>query len=232
MTKQFFSSVTLLTAVLAGCAPEDVPNNPSWDQDVYPIIQGSCGHCHGATVRQVPGSATSRFDVCSSEAMAAAGIPLPVTGSLFGAATAGPLLWISQIVPAKGKTRPLMPPPPAAPLSDYEREVLLKWVKRAGAITPAAGQPHPSCAKQTRNREPKAVLVSQAVNEENELVVTVDTSDPDGDQVLGKVTVGGADKPILSTGRYAHVFPGATMGSPVKVTLHDGYVASPVVVDF
>jgi hypothetical protein len=220
----------LLVTVLAGCGAAEVPFRVSWDTDVLPILQGSCGHCHGSTVKVVPGALT-RFDMCSVEAVVAAGIPTLVDPALFGAAKlAG--TFAAYVTVQEGKSRPQMPPPPASPLDDYQSGVLLKWARYAAAAAPVAGQPHPACAKQVPNREPRAVLVRRSASGMNELEVTVQVSDPDRDQVLGTISAGSAEaQPIHGAGRHVFLFPGQPMAAPVKVTLHDGYVARPIVAE-
>jgi hypothetical protein len=222
--------VALLATVLAGCGAAEVPFRVSWDADVLPILQGSCGHCHGSTVKLVPGAST-RFDLCSVEAVVAAGIPTLVDPALFGAARlAGTFAGYVTVQP--GQSRPQMPPPPAPPLDDYQSGVLLKWARYAMAAAPAAGQPHPACAKQIPNREPRAVLVRRTLSAMNELEVTVQVSDPDREQVLGTITAGSAEPQLIhGAGRHVFLFPGAPMTAPVKVTLHDGYVARPILAE-
>jgi hypothetical protein len=222
--------VVVLAALAAGCGPASVPDRPSWDQDVFPILQGSCNHCHGASAGErtdaapmgEPGPA-GRLDICSNAPFASLGAIPKLGGGAVLAGTAGSLL--TNLTPMMGKSRALMPPAPASELSDYDRDVLIKWGRQAGATgaTP--------CNKQTRNRDPLAELVSKEVDG-GDLVVTLQVSDPDGDQVLGKVAAGSAEgQTILSTGRRSFRFAGLGADSPVTVTLLDGY-ASPVMVTF
>jgi hypothetical protein len=228
MIRQLVPVAAGLAAGLAGCGPPEVPIQPSWDQDVFPIIQGSCGHCHGSTVGKEPGP-TSRLDVCSIDAAVAAGIPVRLNPALFGAAnlstTFGDYLTVKG-----GMNRPSMPPPPAGPLLDYQRDVLLRWAQVALLTRPPAGQPHPACAK-LRNGDPSAVLVGRS-RSGNDLEVTLEVIDPDKDQVLGKITAGGSEpQPIDSLGRSTYRFAGQPMDADLEVTLHDGYVAAPIIVD-
>ena len=216
--------VLLVSTGLAGCGGTAVPAKPSWDQDVFPILQGSCNHCHGATVGS-EATPLSRFDFCDNRPFMAAGITVP--GTLLGALGTTAATIETQIVPAKGASRPLMPPPPAAPLSDYEREVLLKWIKQqAAAAAPAAGEVHTACRKQVRNRDPRALLVDKSTDGNN-LVVTLDIIDLDGDQVLGKVTAGtGNNAPsqvITASGRRSFTFENLPENTDVKVLMLDGY---------
>ena len=63
----FFMVVGLGLGLASGCAPPTVPQRPSWDVDVFPILQGSCNHCHGETVGRLPGPSLSRLDILRSQ---------------------------------------------------------------------------------------------------------------------------------------------------------------------
>jgi hypothetical protein len=210
----------VLAAFAGGCGQASVPDRPSWDQDVFPILQGSCNHCHGAsrgekTDASPMGEAlpVGRLDVCDTAPFIAAlgAIPGFVGGAL--AESGG---FEDNLKAIMRRPRAAMPPAPAPELSDYDRDVLFQWRKIVVA------SPSTACNKQTRNRDPKAELISRVVDA-GDLVVTVEVSDPDRDQVLGKVASGTAEQLILSTGRRSFRFAGLTMDAPIKVTLLDGY---------
>jgi hypothetical protein len=198
--------VALSLALLPLACGEAVPPLvPSWDLDVYPILRGSCGHCHGVTVR--PGATPlTRYDICNVMAFSAEGFTV-VPG-------AGPLV-AAVVRESAGPTR--MPPPPAGPLSDYEATVLERWAK------------NPNCAKQIPNRRPTARVVEALTRVGNKNVVTVEISDPDGDQVLGKAKLGtGGDSEantfqIPGTGRWTIEFTGGNANDRLSITLFDGY---------
>jgi hypothetical protein len=208
-TKAAFFMVVAM-GLAAGCAPPTVPNRPSWDQDVFPILQGSCGHCHGETVGRLPSQPLSRLDICNTQVFADAGIPLAVTAAQ---------VWGAQfnqyLLPVMGSPRPKMPPPPAAELSDYERDVLLKW---------GADGSGDKCNKQGRNREPDMRVIGEPRWDGNDVTIVVEVWDPDKDQVLGKVSVGMATAIIPSAGRREVTVTGANRNDPITVLLHDGYV--------
>ena len=214
MKKLLVLSKVLLVAALAGCSPAEAPATPSWDQDVFPILQGSCNHCHGETVGQDGNQKfpSSRLDICSKDPFDAAMISV-LGPALIGAGPySGTLTDVLTVKP--GAKRPLMPPPPASPLSDYERDVLLKWAKIGGLPN--------ACAKKGKNRPPTAKATQKF--EGDSLAVTLEVTDPDGDTVLGKVRAGSApDQTIIASGRRTYFFQGLSVGSPVKVLLHDGY---------
>ena len=198
---------------LASCAPPAVPQRPSWDEDVFPILQGSCNHCHGETVGNCRPSRLARLDICDPTPFADAGI----TGPRIRRGQAG-----GRAVPRaissrwRERTRANMPPPPAAELSDYERDVLLKWGasnRHATSATSRAATASPTCGSST------------TVWDGNDLKLTVEVWDPDQDQVLGKVTVGAASAVIVASGRREVVVTGANENDRITVLLHDGYVS-------
>jgi hypothetical protein len=197
---------------LASCAPPTVPQRPSWDVDVFPILQGSCNHCHGETVGNLPTQPAGRLDFCDATPFAEAGI----TGPGFVGARIGGNLFPANLKPINNNPRAAMPPPPAAELSDYERDVLLKW----GADTNMD-----KCNKQGRNHEPDMRVIGEPVWDGDDLRLTVEVWDPDQDQVLGKVTVGAVSGYIPASGRHEVVVTGANRNNPITVLLHDGYVS-------
>jgi hypothetical protein len=197
---------------LATCAPPTVPTRPSWDVDVFPILQGSCNHCHGETVGRLVGQPVGRLDVCDPAPFVDAGI-MP-TG-LLGAKIEG-ALFEANLKPVMGATRPSMPPPPAAELSDYERDVLIKWGKDQNAD---------KCNKQARNHEPDMRMIGDPVWDGDDLKLQIEVWDPDQDQVLGKITVGAATALIPSSGRREVVVSGADRNARIQVLLHDGIVS-------
>jgi hypothetical protein len=49
-----FIALLLFPLAASACGAADPPLIPSWDLDVYPILRGSCGHCHGSAARLRP----------------------------------------------------------------------------------------------------------------------------------------------------------------------------------
>jgi hypothetical protein len=118
-------SLALLLA-LNGCdgSPEP-PAHPTW-ADVEPILRVNCNHCHGATARQTGalGPAVYRFDffdmtesVCGE---AASAMDLPA----LAAASAS---LIRTDVSLRGEIPPRMPPAPAPPVPELQRQTLRRW---------------------------------------------------------------------------------------------------------
>jgi hypothetical protein len=203
---------TVIALGLPACAPPTVPNRPSWDDDVMPILQGSCNHCHGDTVgRGIMGGPVFRYDICDPAPFMEAGIPLPPMAP--GAANLAPTFAV-QLKPMMAGRRPLMPPPPAALLSDYERDVLLKWGDAMNTDR---------CRRASRNRAPNVRVIGKPEWDGGDVKVEVEVTDPDGDQVLGKVSVGQASSGITSSGRRVVTVVGAREGDPINIIVHDGW---------
>jgi hypothetical protein len=155
-----------------GCeGPPSVPEHPTWG-DVAPILQGECNHCHGATARTTGslGPAIYRFDffdmndaVCG-EAAAAMDVPA------LAAASAG--LIKADITPMGGH-RPKMPPAPASPLQDWQRETIQRW-----ADAPVKGPPPPG------NRRPRIRVNRLPTAASGQLSFLATIEDPDNDSVI------------------------------------------------
>ena len=113
---------------LAGCAPPTVPQRPSWDVDVFPILQGNCNHCHGETVGRLVNQPLGRLDVCDPAPFVAEGIT-PV-GLVCARVEGG--LFAANLRPAMGVARPAMPPPACHESRRFVRALFVArcvWVK-------------------------------------------------------------------------------------------------------
>ena len=166
------TTLLALAVLAAACAAETPPAVPSWDLDVFPILRGSCSHCHGVTAA-TGGTPFTRYDVCNAAAFSSVGLTRgprrrqPPSGSTSATASA-----------RRGCRRRRR-----RPLSDYEATVLERWAKR------------PSCDKQVPNRKPIVRIIQPLTRSANSATVTIEVSDPDGDQVMGKVKLGTAPTP-------------------------------------
>src|SRR4051812_24918233 len=101
----------LLTAIAASaCGTEDpVPANPTYVDDVEPILRGNCFNCHGVNASPLM-ARTKRWDICSLDAFAAVGPFSDVPNADFvGARLRIPQTFAVYIQP-RGGARPLMPP--------------------------------------------------------------------------------------------------------------------------
>jgi hypothetical protein len=211
--------VLAAAALAAGCAPATAPSQPSWDEDVYPIIRGSCSHCHGETVgqREQP---ISRYDICDSRPFEAAQVTTGILKLGTGASRGSSLLAFPVYLNPSGVSgRPQMPPPPASPLSSYEKDVLLNWLTNVSEQN--------KCIKKGVNREPAVRMVVDPQDSANGLQLVLDVTDPDGDTVLGQVTAGMnpvSVAPIPASGRRWITVPFARRGDPITVRVHDGFI--------
>jgi mono/diheme cytochrome c family protein len=197
---------------VGACGSPKAPETPSWYDDVQPIIQGSCAHCHGPTAA-VTGSG-NRFDVCDSTPFTDAGFSFVVPGKsgwLGGRKASN----IAGFVVSDGG-RAQMPPPPAGELSDYERDVIVNFSMNA------------TCPKRPGNHKPTVKLLGKLNYTDTDLVLTVDVLDADAETVLGVVTAGPLDAPVATaqingSGRNKLTLTGVTAADlPVHVKVSDG----------
>jgi hypothetical protein len=128
-------------------------------------------------------------------------------------------LILADVEPKAG-ARPTMPPPPAEPLSEYERTVIRNWVRRIELL--GSNRAELACEKSNGNSQPRAKFVS-ASKDGNDLVAIIDVIDADGDVVLGKAEGANADSEIKASGRRTIRIPGGSVGDKLKLKLSDGY---------
>jgi hypothetical protein len=211
-TPALFLTIFVLTV---GCGPAEPPVKPTWVDDVEPILRGNCFHCHGAGEATAgregggPPAGALRWDVF--ERADYHGLGEGISGLSDGKALAARL----GSGPWNLKEGPMrMPPPPALPLSDYERQVLENWIKLKDAA---------ERGKRVGNNRPRARLVSKRADGDD-LVITFEVIDADGEQVLGKLVAGDLEIPIPRSGRHSGVrLAGVSSDTPVEVLLSDGW---------
>lgn len=210
--------VSTLAALSLACVPEkDVPANPTWVDDVQPILQGNCFHCHGAEIgfengapiRPHKGQAGARFDLYDSMEFADAVGDMNALAGIGG--YPGKAIAVLAVPRLKSGTpaQTIMPPPPALPLSDWERKVIEKW-QATGAVR----------GKRSPNAQPRVIKVAEK-KQGADLLLTFDVLDDDGDQVLGRVEAGAAKVPLLRSGRHTVTLKDAANATP-KWVLSDG----------
>ena len=203
------SALVFLAANLVACGAPEAPANPSWDTDVYPILRGSCLGCHGETSGDV-GPPAFRMDFCDPMSL---GDLRPSGPPFLGAAALSGAL-VTSTAPSNPKR---MPPPPAAPLSDYDMAVLKNWSAKFTRLDSKAGD---ACKKGPGNRRPTARLLDKR-KEGSTLFATIEIIDADGDQVLGKAIAGSGTKDI-SAGRHEVAIDNVS-GSELELKFTDGY---------
>jgi cytochrome c553 len=123
-THSSVSALSLLVALTAAACAPSAPANPSWEQDVKPILAANCVRCHRSP-SQNGAPMNFRLDVCDD------------VGTVLGAATQA-----GRVV-ARGSTEGLaaMPPPPAAGLSDRQIEIIENWIADGTPCTGTAVAP-------------------------------------------------------------------------------------------
>jgi hypothetical protein len=115
--------VVLLAAAVAGagCNLEpSVPGQPGYEADITPILEARCNRCH--TYPQIGGAfPTSRLDVYQC--------PAPDgTPCMAGAIDRAGIMAAYVQLPRDAFGH--MPPPPAASLSPYQIDTIVKWSKQ------------------------------------------------------------------------------------------------------
>ena len=216
-------TLVLLGAAVA-CSPADPPTRPSWDQDVLPILQGSCNHCHGAsksldpvTGMAAPPGPVFRLDVCNAQAPLIMQSGVQILG--VGALSLNTSTITTFLQPVRPNPRASMPPPPASPLSDYDLQVLKRWARIAMGPNGAEA----ACEKAVPNRRPVVNVIEEPIQDGNDAVAVVDISDADHDQVLGKFGLGNVTVTVPGSGRRRLVFEGGSAGQVLTWDLTDGY---------
>lgn len=176
----------LATVGLVACeGVEPPPDNPTWVDDVEPILRGNCFHCHGepadALAQGMSEERPNRWDVHDLTLFQEFG-PFPM--SFNSARTHATIIKLYAVdMPAMDlPTR--MPPPPALPLSARDRQVLNRW-SATGAPAGMRTPNHPPTVRWLER--PRTFVVEDA----------------DHDQVLGKLVCGTQEWPIRRTGGHA-----------------------------
>jgi hypothetical protein len=163
----------LLGALAAGCGGESpVPDEPTWVDDVEPILRGNCFSCHGAGKRSTDAHRWDFFYDKGDATLMEIGVPKDLVESKIQA-----LKWPTWLTLPTGD---YMPPPPATRLSERDIEVVRRF-----ATNPRRGT-------RSANHKPTIAWFPAAP--------WVLVSDGDHEQVLGKLTCGDVAVPIDRTG--------------------------------
>jgi hypothetical protein len=137
MAKRFIICLSAL-AGLAACQPSK-PGTPTFSDDVQPILVAHCTRCHGAggmlnadpkttvqlyTGKPLQGYFTNFADQGDCTQVDGGGIPAAPTcqRGVHFYVTVNFTVW-------DGYVPSMMPPAPAAPLNDWEIDVLKRWEK-------------------------------------------------------------------------------------------------------
>jgi len=125
-------TLMLLTAglgavALVGCGA-DVPKNPSWQNDVYPIMVARCARCHDATLGENDPTSGANRRAIGDFSHASFDDFSDTDKTYLGVAP----MYIESGVPAAK----VMPPPPAAKLADWQIETIKNFVTANGLAPP------------------------------------------------------------------------------------------------
>ena len=189
-------SSAVLAIVLVGCGGQAAPSKPTWEAEVFPILQGRCLGCHGSTAAST-GGGSFRFDFFDTSKC---GKDFDFAGSAgFGLRQT----ILADVVPqevtegdkVKKTFRPRMPPAPANLLEDWEVQTLRNWAKYADKDKEKARG-----GEGRRNRDPKIRITSELPSSVGDsLNVSYVIEDADDDPVIGILRLG--DKEIELNGQ-------------------------------
>jgi hypothetical protein len=209
----------LLTALVCACVTErPAPPEPTWVDDVQPILKANCFQCHGASADPTLG--IYRWDVydLTDPRYADVGFPTlvdpdnvskPAVRTFVGARDLEHYPFIRHLVSLDTEEGLRMPPPPATRLSARDVAVLENWSASAKPFQSGSHQPnHPPTI---RWLQPGRSLVVE---------------DQDGDQVLGRLDCGGQVVLLPRSGGH-QLMPGVV--PPCTGKLFDGWDAVTVV---
>lgn len=220
MRRVSFSALAASAALSLGAcqgAPA-APAEPTW-ADVEPILRGECVHCHGPTAAETGavGPAAYRFDFFDSNdgdcGDAASAVETPIQ------ARALAKLIASDVTAPAGGGRSRMPPAPAEPLADWQRETLIRWAAR-----PNKGR------APFDNAVPRLRALSVPPQVTNTLVFSVVLNDPDSDPVLGVIRVGDQIVRLPRPGAFTVTIDASALSNgPTRITatLCDGWLNQP-----
>ncbi len=160
--------------VLGGCIA-DVPETPSFQEHVLPILAANCVRCHGVPTL---GGAPTEFRLDSFEnTFVSDGISPPqgtcgvtddpTQATVICGARQYALLIGSRL---RNEKRPM---PPRFPLEEDQIDTLTRWVKK-----PERGSPHPG-------NQPPTLVVDAISRTGSRIDLEVRVDDPDRDLVVG-----------------------------------------------
>ena len=176
-----------------------------------PILRAECSSCHGSSASVTgDGVRFDFYDLASS--------PCGVAGTVLGdsgSAVAQRDLIARAITSADGKVRPIMPPIPAPYLTDNQWLTILRWT-----ANPFRGDKPPG------NLPPRISVDGTPTVVDRTLDLRIIVDDPDGESVVGVVTVGDRTLKMDRAGSFAARFdtsswPAGTVG--VSAVLCDGW---------
>lgn len=190
----------LLAAALSGCS-SDVPDEPTWAEDVRPILLANCASCHSfPPIRGAPGPGEARdglrLDVYEDTILddGTEYLGTNVSGKVVPGAAS-----VAERIVARAVDQRTMPPRLSGstslrPLSSRQQEILERWVEQGAD----RGPPAPG------NRPPEMTLRRPLSDSQQDdvLVIQYAIRDADFDYVTGMlqaVPTATDDDPIVIT---------------------------------
>jgi hypothetical protein len=192
--------LALLAAGLAACgSPPVAKSNPTWEADVYPILQGQCLHCHGQD-HDSNGQTVTRFDFFDLSKCGDISFVDKAPSISVNATSLKNVLFPdpdkdadTNKVTAVARSL-LMPPPPATSLEDWQITTIKNWVK----ITDKEKRRGSRGKDNENNHKPKIIITSKLPNDVGDaLKVSYRFEDTDGDPVIGVLKLGDAKVDLL-----------------------------------
>lgn len=162
-----------ITALLAACAAEEAPSEPSWQVDVMPVLAANCVRCHGYPS---VGFAPLNLRLDSYDDVEVAG---EVIDSIPGAAN------VAKDIADRTRLGPRLfddgklQMPPGRELDLYEADVLRNWA----GIADGAGKA-PRGPGRPDNASPE-LQVNEAARDGAVVTLQYELRDADGDLVVG-----------------------------------------------
>lgn len=174
----------IVAASVGGCGEQVAPANPTWEADVYPIVQGQCLHCHGDEADDKGNG--FRFDFRDLDKCGDLGLSKAPNFT-------APSLWLGSLV-GDGSARARMPPTPANTIEDWQYQTLKNYDKRYRD----SATKEKTRGTRTGNHKPKIIITSQYPDKVgDELKVSYRFEDTDGDPVIGVLKFGDAKVDLL-----------------------------------
>ncbi len=166
--------ILLASFVLLACTP-DVPANPSFQQDILPILAANCIRCHGAPTL---GGAPTDFRLDTFDDLAITegeSRPEPVCGGDLSDPAAEVVICGAKSKAGRIAVRiadEAQPMPPRFALDEFQIETLQKWAEGAERGAPREGNHVPSVTIEDTSRNGAFVTVRARIADVDRDLVT------------------------------------------------------------